>query len=267
MSLLDDHDSFEYQLGKFTGSCATAVMWHKPEQLNHFALVKFGELQPDPPTWGMHAGRHMEPLIADWIERKTSPITRRGEVVDHPSIPDICVKLDGYRAADDTVLEFKFLAPIRRAEDDFLPYYYPQVLLQKLCTGASHFSLVVAQGTSDPVEYALEFEQGYTDELLRRADAFLQCLRTLTTPYPLPPVYPPEKWRTVDVFKEPTNWSGALLDHLGDYAETAEAAKAHDTAGAAARALVPDDVGRVIAGGWQIARNRKGVLSITRRNP
>ena len=35
--------------------------------------------------------------------------------------------------------------------------------------------------------------------------------------------------------------------------------------GKAARDLVPDDVGKVFAGGFQITRNRKGILAITRR--
>jgi hypothetical protein len=256
--------AFDYQLGKFTGTCANAVMTYTPAALNEFYLIKIGEKVPEPPNWAMLAGSHMESLILDWVESVTDEISRRGDVVDHPLVSDICVKLDGYRAADDAILECKFLAPWRNREE-FFPSYYAQVCLQMICTGARNGRLVVAQGTTEPVEYEMEFDQDYADELMRRAEAFLHCLRTLTPPYPLPPVIPREKWRTIDVLREPTNWSADLFNHLEQHDETAEAAKAHEDAGKAARALIPDDVGKVFAGPWQITRNRKGVLAITRR--
>ena len=84
-------------------------------------------------------------------------------------------------------------------------------------------TLVVAQGTSEPVEHEIEFDDDYAAEMMRRAEAFLHSMRTLTPPYPEPPIYPPEKWRTIDVMAEPTNWSAQLLDHLTDFGETAEA--------------------------------------------
>jgi hypothetical protein len=90
-------------------------------------------------------------------------------------------------------------------------------------------------------------------------------MRTLTPPVPEPPIIPRARWRTIDVLREPTNWSGQLLDHLTDYGETSEAATLHQAAGEAARALIPDDVGKCLAGVWQINRNKKGVLAITRR--
>ncbi|MEH2565362.1 hypothetical protein [Bradyrhizobium sp. AZCC 2289] len=64
---------------------------------------------------------------------------------------------------------------------------------------------------------------------------------------------------------EPTNWSGELLLYLQEYDSTAAAALTHDEMGKAARDLVPDDVGKVFAGAFQITRNRRGNLAITRR--
>ena len=71
--------------------------------------------------------------------------------------------------------------------------------------------------------------------------------------------------RTLDIIAEPTNWSGELLLYLQEYDSTAAAAQTHDEVGKAARDLVPDDVGKVFAGVFQITRNRKGHLAITRR--
>jgi hypothetical protein len=219
-----------------------------------------------PPNWAMRAGSHMEELILDYYqERLGLPITRRGDVVHHPDNPDICVKLDGFCAPLDRVVEAKFLSPHRQREE-FIPAYYPQTMLQRLCTGASSVVLLVAQGTAEPVDYEHVYDADYAAELMRRAGIFLQCLRTLTPPYPIPPAPPPpEKWRTLDIIAEPTNWSAELLLYLSEYDSTAAAAKAHDEMGKLTRDLIPDDVGKVFAGSFQITRNRKGNLAITRR--
>ena len=138
-------------------------------------------------------------------------------------------------------------------------------MLQRICSGASKAVLVVAQGTSEPIEFELDYDAEYAAELMRRAKIFLECMRTLTPPFPLPRMVPREKWRTIDIIAEPTNWSGELLLYLQEYDATAEAAASHADAGQSARALVPDDVGKCFAGAFQITRNRKGVLAITRR--
>ena len=257
---------FEYQIGRFTGTSATVVMDGTDADWNYHWQLRSGQIEPEPPNWAMRAGAHMESLILDWYEEQIGhPITRRGEVVFHPDVADVCCKLDGYCAALDLIIEVKFLSPAYRREE-FLPRYYPQIMLQRLCTGASKAALLVAQGTSEPVDFEHDFNADYAAELMKRADIFLKCLRTLTPPYPMPPAPPPpEKWRTLDIITNPTNWSGELLLYLSEFDETAEAATSHDEAGKAARALVPDDVGKVFAGVFQITRNRKGVLSITRR--
>jgi hypothetical protein len=254
-----------YRVGKFTGSLANAVMNARSEaELLKVWRIKVGLDPPEPETWAMRIGAYVESLILDWLSEQTSPITRRGEIVDHELVSDICVKLDGFRPADDAVVEVKFLAPWRNREE-FLPAYYAQCVLQMLCTGARNGVLVVAQGTSEPVEHEIAFDEAYAQELMRRAEAFLQSMRTLTPPVPEPPIIPREKWRSIDVMRNPTNWSAQLLDHLTEYGETAAAADLHQASGAAARALIPDDVGKCSAGVWQINRNKKGVLAITRR--
>lgn len=257
---------FAYQIGRFTGTSANLSMVGSADELNQHYLIRSGQIPPEPPSWAMKAGSHMEPLILDWFEEQSGhPITRRGEVEYHRQLPDVCCKLDGFCAALDAVVEVKFLAPHRRREE-FLPAYYAQTMLQRICTGASNAILLVAQGTAEPIDFELEYDADYAAELMRRADIFLNCLRTLTPPFPMPPAPPPrEKWRTIDVDVEPTNWSGELAMFLQAYDDTAIPAALHDEMGKAARDLIPDDVGKVFAGAFQIARNRKGTLSITRR--
>lgn len=258
---------FDYHLGRFTGTSANIVMNGSEADWTKHYLQRSGQLEPEPPNWAMRAGSHMESLILDWYQEQLGhPITRRGEVVYHPDNSNICVKLDGYCEPLDLITEAKFLSPHWRRED-FNPAYFPQTTLQRLCTGASRVALVVAQGTSEPLDFEHEAPPPeYIAELMNRAGIFLRCLETLTPPYPIPPAPPPpEKWRTIDIIAEPTNWSPSLLAALVEYDETDEAAKAHDAWGKLARELVPDDVGKVFAGEFQITRNRKGNLAITRR--
>ena len=254
-----------YRIGKFTGSLANLIMNCRSEtELNRIWREKVGLDPPMETTYAMDAGTAMEPVILNFLERETSPITRRGEIVDHPTHPDVCVKLDGFREADDAVIEIKFLAPYR-SKEEYLPYYYPQVCLQQICTRAKSGILAVGQGTSEPVEHEVLFDQAYADELMRRADLFLESMRTMTPPFPEPPIIPPSRWRTIDILAEPTNWSDEFFDHLSIYEETADAVTAHEEAGKAAKLLIPNDVGRCDAGLWQVNRNKKGTLVITRR--
>ncbi len=257
----------DYRRNKVTGSLVNALMAATTEAaLIKLWREKIGLDPPEPENWAMRVGSHMEPLILDWVSQTAqSPITRRGEIVDHKSVSDVCVKLDGYRAADDATIEVKFLAPWR-TRDEFVPYYYPQCLLQKLCTGARNMRLITAQGTSEPVEHELEYSEDYATEMMRRVEAFLHCMRTLTPPYPEPPIYPPEKWRTIDLATDTPNWADELIENLRVYDDTKPMADAHAEAGKLARALIPDDVGKVFAGVFTIIRNKKGVLAITTRS-
>jgi hypothetical protein len=254
-----------YRIGKFTGSLANAVMNCRSEaDLNRIWREKVGLDPPMETTYAMEAGTAMEPVILNFLERETSPITRRGEIVDHPTVPDVCCKLDGFRPADNAIIEVKFLAPYRNKEE-FLPAYYGQCCLQMICVGTRNGKLVVGQGTSEPVEHELLFDDDYATELMRRADLFLESMRTMTPPFPEPPIIPPSRWRTIDLDKEQTNWRDELFDHLSIYGDTADAVAAHDEAGKAARELIPADVGTCLIAGWKLNRNKRGVLAITRR--
>jgi hypothetical protein len=271
----------DYRRDKFTGSLAPKVMTlTDPAELNHLARVKAGLEPPDPENYQMRAGTHMEPFIKREFELQCGRlITRCGEIVDHPTIPNICVKLDGVRVDPApsqtiastacplpfTVIEIKFLSPWAR-RDEFFPFYYWQVLLQMLCTGASRGALVVAQGTSPPVEHEVLYDETCAKALLERAAAFMLCVKTGIPPCPLPAPVPPDRMRAIDILKEPTNWSDELLSYLTQYTATKKFAEVHDEAGKAARALIPDDVNKVHAGRWQLARDKRGAIRITHKD-
>jgi predicted phage-related endonuclease len=257
----------EHRRNKFTGSLAPKVMTlTDPAELNRLARIKAELEPPDPETYQMRAGTHMEPFVRHELELQCGhPITRVGEIVDHPSLSDFCVKLDGYRAHDDAVIEIKFLSAWSK-RDDFFPYYFWQVLLAMLCCGASRGVLAVAQGTSPPVEHEVLYDKTCAEALIERGTAFMQCVRTGAEPCPLPAPIPPDRMRVIDIIANPTNWSEELLSYLALYSSTAAAAEIHDEAGAAARKLIPDDVMRVSAGKWQLNRDRRGAIRITATN-
>jgi hypothetical protein len=256
--------ALEYRRTRVTASDARTIVTaaDDAELLQHFA-IKVGLELPEPETYAMRAGFAMESVILNEIELRHGHIGRRGEIVDHPTIANFCATLDGWRESDRCVIESKFVAPYF-GRDDIFAMYYPQVAFQMACTDAAGGILAVGRGTSDPIEIECIRDADYERELLARCAAFLACMQTLTPPCVLPVIIPPERWRTVDLATEAPNWAGEIVANLAIYRETKAIVKQHETAGTTARALVPEDVGRVIAGDFTLRRDRRGVVSITK---
>jgi predicted phage-related endonuclease len=244
-----------------------------PEQLMHWWECKVGLRDPDPPTYAMRLGSLVGEFILDEYGAAIGePVTRRQEIVPSPVNRRLRSTLDGYSVPRDAVIEAKFASPFFDKEQIFSTYY-PQVALQMHCTDAKAGFLVVAQGTNEPFEIECIRDAQYEQVLLDRAAAMLECMDTLTPPVTLaeaPPIVPPEKWRTVDLTTlspdaELPNWTAELLCEILTFANTKEAADECEAAAKAAKALIPDDVGKVLLTHHIIARNKKGSLAITRR--
>lgn len=234
---------------------------------------EIGDIEREPPNYAMQLGSHVEPFMLDYLESSTGhTIRRRGEVIDHPTVPEFCCTLDGYRAFDDATIENKFLTPFQHREH-FIPYYYPQALAQMRCVGASRCIIHVGRGTSEPEEFDVTPKAddpvaiAYEKEMWARVEAFRLCLRTFTPPSPMPKVVAPQFWRTIDLSVEPMpNWGHILLPTLQLYEATRETAEQHEQAGKDARSLVPDDVAVVLAPEHRLSRNKHGTVAIRRRN-
>jgi hypothetical protein len=256
---------------KVSASMLPILMYGGEVQINRLYCEEIGETERES-NYAMQLGSLVEPFMLDYLEKTTGhPITRRGEVVDHPTIKDFCCTLDGYRAFDDAVIENKFLRPGQN-RDEFGMYYFPQVLAQARCTGAKRMILHVGVGTSEPIEYDLtpkpsdaEALAAYETAMWARVEEFRNCLLTFTPPFPMPKIVPPEIWRTVDLRKHPApNWGYLMQPWLEIYEGTRAAAKEHEEAGKEARALVPDDVSVVLTGEHKLSRDKRGVIRITR---
>jgi hypothetical protein len=251
---------------KITASMLPILMHGDAARINQLYSEEIGETEREPANYAMELGSHVEPFMLDWTQAKTGhPITRRGEVVDHPTIPEFCCTLDGYRAFDDAVIENKFLR-LGQPKEEFVPYYYPQLLAQMRCVGATRGVLHVGQATNEPVEYEIIPDELYEAAMWARVEEFRLCLRTFTPPFPMPKKLPVDQFRTVDLTQDPMpNWGHVMLPLLQIYEDTRAAADEHDTAGKEARALVPDDVNIVLAGEHKLSRDKRGAIRITRK--
>lgn len=257
-------EQLERRAGKITASMLPILMYGDAEQIQRLYREEIGELDREPQSYAMALGSHIEPFVLDYWNDCYGTLTRRGEVVDHPFIPEFCCTLDAYREFDDCALDCKFLSPWRRPEE-FVGYYYPQVLAQMRCIPCRNGALLVAQGTKDPVEYTIKPDENYERAMWARVEAFRMCLRTFTPPFPMPRVVPPEQWRTIDLSKgEIPNWGHALLPLLELFETTRQASMIHEQAGKDARSLVPDDVKIVLAGTHKLSRSARGTVSIRR---
>src|SRR3954470_12599260 len=207
---------------KITASMLPILMHGDEAALLKLYREEIGESERET-NYAMELGSVFEPFILDYQQRKTGhAITRRGEVVDLESAGGLnfCCTLDGYREHDDAVVESKFLAPWRHREE-FVAYYYPQVLGQIRCVEATRGILLVGQGTAEPVEYEIApriddvIAADYEREMWARVRAFQHCMRTFTPPVEWKRVVTPEVWRTVDLRKgEIPNWGQPMLELL-----------------------------------------------------
>lgn len=240
-----------------------------PDKLLKWWEVKVGLREPDPPNWAMKVGSILgEPIVDEYEAMIGEPITRRQEVVPSPVNDRLRSTLDGFNVSRNIVIEAKFAGCYIDRERLFQTYY-AQVAMQMHCTNADSGLIVVGQGTNNPYEIECMRSSEYETVLLERAAAMLESMDSMTPPveFTAPAIVPPEKWRTVDLSVEMPNWAAELTYELVTYQETKQYADAHEAAGKTAKALVPDDVGKVLAPEHIIARNKKGALVITRRNP
>lgn len=258
------------RIGRVTGSIMYWVAGKgTPEETNEVFLRCVGELPPIKDTYAMRLGAFVEPyLIKEWERASGLMVCMRQEEVSLPALPDdVFVTLDGMTCDGDNriVTEFKFLSPFT-TKDEIFYRYYDQVALAMMCANADSGKLIVGQGTNELLEIECLRDDEYELELLARIRAWLACVKSLTPPHPIPmPKPPPERWRRIDLDVDTPNWRGEMLEQLSIYSATAQSVGCYEAASKAARALVPDDVELVLAPGYRIGRDKRGILAIRRR--
>jgi hypothetical protein len=213
-------------------------------------------------------GRYVERFALDTIEKMFRyPVERRGEHVRHPAMHKISCTLDGWRDWDRSVIEVKGTNCFARPYEDLVPWYAPQVATAIACTGADRGWLVIQQGNGWPQLFEIVPDPHYLHEVLTRLLAFQHCVETKTPPgdeLEEPPPVLPDKWRTVSLDADETlpNWGYDMRTHLTRWQENKGAAENFEEAKAAAKELLPADVGTCTFGGIAMKRNRAGSLTI-----
>jgi hypothetical protein len=211
-------------------------------------------------NWPVNFGKYLEPLAIDWHQRKTGPLTRRGEWVRHPHRDWLGCTLDAWRATTNTVLDAKAIGQWRKL-DEVISYYTPQLIVQRDCVGAANAALLIVHGGSEPVEYPVTWTPGYEADVWTRLDEFWDCVMSLTPPCELPSALAPVP--AVQTYDMGT--SNAFVANAATWLLNKTAAKDFDGAAKELKALVPADAVRCHGGGVEINRNKAGSLSIKER--
>ena len=216
-------------------------------------------------VYAVQKGSFDEPFNLDWHQVTLGyELVERGEVLRHPELDFVTCTLDAYDPARDAVVDCKSTqAPLDWVRD----FYAPQLLVQRACRGAKRAILLVSAAGREPVELEVEFDQAYYDEILARVRAFKICMETMTPPVAQSKLMAPGTLRSVDLENEKPNYRQEMIDRLEDWRATFKAYRSHEQAAAAAKSLVPQDVGRLLYQDIRITRDKRGVLSLRSTDP
>jgi hypothetical protein len=209
-------------------------------------------------VWAVQLGSTTEGLNLEWYERKYGAITRRGEVVigQHEWM---AATLDGWDVLNNCPIEAKHVGGFEKFEA-IVARYQPQMQWQMLVTGARECALSVIVGASEPTIERVPFDADYAAELMRRAAAFMQCVRELTPPvqtFSAPVAAPVKPVKIYDMAGNNVWGSEAAV-----WLEHRVSAKKATSAEKELKSLVPADAARCHGAGVTINRDRAGRLSL-----
>lgn len=252
--------------GEIGASDCPAIVAGSNDDRNKLWRIKVGLQDADDLTWDWPAyrGTNMEDPIRRWQEHKLGyEFTRVGEVFRHqdPKFSFLTCTLDGYDPVRKAVIEIKTATSLDWAQR----WYAAQFAVQRAIMRVPVIMLVSVMA-HEPVEIEIDHDQAFIDECFTRIAAFKICVETVTQPHPVEPVYPPEKWRTVDLTREDTNYKDEMIEHLTVWAATKLPADQNAQAAESAKSLVPNDVGRLRFHNISINRNKRGHLSIQQKD-
>jgi hypothetical protein len=254
------------QRGEFGASDMPCVVNGNALQRNTMVRIKQGLEPPEDFTWNWEVQRGVitEPLARKFCEHDLGyQLTRVGEVVRHaPPFDFLTCTLDGFDPVREATVEFKNAWSF----DYAIRWYAPQAEAQRSILGVRRAFLMISVQGHKPVEYEVPRDRRFHDICFERLAAIKICVDTMILPHPVEPIAPPEKWRSVDLTSENTNYKDELIEHLVVWASTKLPSDQHAQAAESAKSLVPNDVGRLRFNDITINRNKRGHLSIQQRD-
>src|SRR5262245_31620717 len=262
--------------GRITGSSAPWIAAGDERRI----LNEYFRLTDDPryepldfeDEWVVYRGEFGETPSLDWHERKSRmELTRRGEVVIHPTRDYLCTTLDAYCAAASMTIDAKW-PNAHRDPEEVLSFYAPQCLVQKACVGCDYCGLLITRADEPPFLAVLPETAAYheyAERLMGKIDALWQCVVTRTPPVEIveaPPLTPPERWRSINFDNESDraahNWAPEMIEHIGAWAGSYSAAKINEVAREGIKLFLPEDCRSLTYQGVEIKRNRARAVSI-----
>lgn len=208
-------------------------------------------------VWPVQLGAHTESLNLDWFARKHGEVTKRGLVVTHYQKDWAACTLDGWSEKHDCPIEVKHTGG-REPLETLIERYQPQMHWQMMVTHRRKCALSVILGANEPVIEFIDLDDAYAAELMRRAEAFMECVRTLTPPVVMPPVEAPIEAKKVYDMAGSNKWAAEAVTWI----KTHQFRKDNEAAEKALKGLVPADAARCHGYGIEIKRDRAGRLSI-----
>ena len=245
--------------GKLTASrVAALVSGDKEKILNLWKELVGTEYDKEDlsDNWAVQLGSFTEPFNLEWFTRKHGPISRVGEVVVHAN-GWAAATLDAWSNDYGCPVEAKHVGGFEK-HDVVVARYQPQMHWQMIVTGAKQCAFSAIEGAREPQVEFIKYDDHYADELWRRAEQFMECVRTLTPPVTLDVLAAPVKpVRSYDMTAS-NSWATAAATWLTNRV----AAKAFDTAAKDIREVVPPDA--ITAYGHKIIakRDKAGRLKI-----
>jgi len=251
---------------KLTGSRIKALVTGSEADMLALWEIMTGRREEDDLSgvWALRLGETTEDLNLDWCERRwDEPVIRRREFVQCSAIEWAGVTLDGWRASTGCPVEAKHVGGFEQ-RSVILQRYYAQCQWQAYCTDAPGTYISRIEGAREPVIEYLARDQDFINEMVERADAFMQCVYADVPPIAGAPLVAvlPSQWRTVDLATDAPNWGGEMQVALDEWLVTVDAAKRNASATKAVKDVLPEDVGLVLAGGIQVKRAKNGAVSI-----
>ena len=216
-------------------------------------------------------GQFTEPLNCHWYEKQTGrKVTRRGERVQHPTIPYIVANLDGESttaSAERCYLDFKHLG---RSGDQATIRYTAQGTHCSSIIGAEWWAISCFIGSSKWELTEQEADPFFQAEYLERCREFWSYVESdreppdtagLAVPAPRSPL------RIVQLDESFRggwpNWGPGMAEELGAWATTLAGYTAHNIATGHIKELLPEDVGLVTRGKIKVARDKAGSVRIS----
>ena len=249
----------EARKGKLTASRVACLANGDAEAIMRLYREMIGEeIEEDlSKVWPVQLGAATEQLSLDWYEMKNSPVTRRGEVVEHPLYDWAAATLDGWDSVLDCPVECKHTGGHEPFEV-VVDRYQPQMQWQMECTGSAQCALSVIMGAREPIVEYIDRDAEYTAELVKRGEMFMQCVAERRPPLEVFEAVPPP----ADISKVYEMTSEIWQRRAEQWIQVKGAADTAKECEKVLKSIVPTDAKMAFGSGVKITRDRAGRLSL-----